>query len=87
MIQRRYSGSPEERFEPTLAAEHLAEEDGIAVDHETLRRWMLAEGLLSRQRKCKKHCQRGSAKRILESWCSWKAAFMIGWKGEERAAI
>ena len=44
LIQRKYSGSQEERFGPTLAAEHLAEEDGIVVDHETLRRWMLVEG-------------------------------------------
>lgn len=58
LIKQKYSGSEEERFGPTLAAEHLAEEDGIAIDHETLRGWMLAEGLWSRQRKRKKHCQR-----------------------------
>ena len=45
LIREKYSGSEEERFGPTLAAEHLGEEDGIAIDHETLRRWMLAEGL------------------------------------------
>jgi hypothetical protein len=62
LIQKKYSGSEAERFGPTLAAEHLAEEDGIVVDHETLRRWMLAEGLWSRQRKRKKHCQRRERK-------------------------
>jgi len=46
LIQQKYSGSEEERFGPTLAAEHLAEEDGIAIDHETWRGWMLAEGLV-----------------------------------------
>ena len=40
LMRQKYSGSPEERFGPTLAAEHLAEEDGIAIDHETLRGWM-----------------------------------------------
>jgi hypothetical protein len=40
----------------------LAEEDGMGMDHETLRRWMLAEGLWSRQRKRKKHCQRRERK-------------------------
>jgi hypothetical protein len=40
----------------------LAEEDGIAIDDETLRGWMLAEGLWSRQRKRKKHCQRRERK-------------------------
>src|SRR6202790_4319956 len=62
LIQKKYSGSEDERFGPTLAAEHLAEEDGIAIDHETLRGWMLAEGLWSRQRKRKKHCQRRERK-------------------------
>jgi len=62
LIKKKYSGSEEERFGPTLAAEHLAEEDGIVVDHETLRRWMLAEQLWSRQRKRKKHCKRRERK-------------------------
>lgn len=31
-------------FGPTLAAEKLAERDGLEVDHETLRRWLIAEG-------------------------------------------
>src|SRR5215467_4957657 len=62
LIRKKYSGTEEERFGPTLAAEHLAEEDEIVVDHETLRRWMLGEGLWSRQRKRKKHCQRRERK-------------------------
>jgi hypothetical protein len=40
----------------------LAEEDGIVMDHETLRRWMLTEHLWSRQRKRKKHCKRRERK-------------------------
>jgi transposase len=62
LIQRKYSGSEGERFGPTLAAEHLAEEDGIGLDHETLRRWMLEAGLWSRRRRRKKHCQRRERK-------------------------
>src|SRR6266704_1335795 len=62
LITQKYSGSEAERFGPTLAAEHLAEEDGIVMDHETLRRWMLAARLWSRQRKRKKHCQRRERK-------------------------
>src|SRR5215471_17739088 len=62
LIKKKYSGTEETRFGPTLAAEHLAEEDGIVVDHETLRRWMLAEGLWSRQRKRTKHHQRRDRK-------------------------
>jgi transposase len=62
LIQKKYSGAEGERFGPTLAAEHLAEEDGVVIDHETLRRWMLEAGLWSRQRKRKKHCQRRERK-------------------------
>src|SRR5438874_12328821 len=50
LIRKKYSGSEEERFGPTLAAEHLSQEDGIVLDHETLRRWMLHVGLCSWQR-------------------------------------
>ena len=37
-------------FGPTLASEKLKEDDGIAVCPETLRGWMLAEGLWERKR-------------------------------------
>jgi len=62
LLRKKYSGAEGERFGPSLAAEHLAEEDGIGLDHETLRRWMLAQGLWSRGRKRKKHCQRRERK-------------------------
>jgi transposase len=62
LIRRKYSGTEGEGFGPTLAAEHLGEEDGIAIDHKTLRRWMLEAGLWSRRRKRKKHCQRRERK-------------------------
>jgi hypothetical protein len=40
-------------FGPTLAAEKLGERNGLEVDHETLRRWLIAEGLwqVKRQRR------------------------------------
>jgi transposase len=44
-------------FGPTLAAEKLVERDGYGVDHETLRRWLLAAGLWKRQRNRPKHRQ------------------------------
>ena len=58
LVRAKYGGGIDERFGPTLAAEHLASEDGIAVDHETLRRWMLAAGLWSRARKRSPHRRR-----------------------------
>jgi transposase len=44
-------------FGPTLAAEYLAGEDGLVIDHETLRRWLLASGLWSRRRCRQQHRQ------------------------------
>lgn len=43
-------------FGPTLASEELAKET-LVVDHETLRRWMLAEGLWQKRRKRQQHRQ------------------------------
>src|SRR5882672_6660407 len=54
-VRDKYGGAVGERFGPTLAAEHLESEDGLQVHAETLRRWMLAEGLWSRQRKRRRH--------------------------------
>jgi hypothetical protein len=62
LIRQKYCGSESERFGPTLAAEHLAEEDGNLVDHETLRLSMLGEGVWSRRRKRQKYCQRRERK-------------------------
>ena len=46
-----------------LVAEHLASEDGLTIDHETLRRWMLAAGLWSRRRKRSPHRHRPRRRR------------------------
>jgi transposase len=52
-VQEKYNG-----FGPTLSAEHLASEDQLEVHPETLRRWMLKEGLWRRLRKRKQHRKR-----------------------------
>ena len=62
LVREKYSGDVETRFGPTLVAEHLASEDGLTIDHETLRRWMLKAGLWSRQRKRTPYRQRRARK-------------------------
>ena len=62
LVREKYSGSSDARFGPTLAAEHLASEDGVTVHHDTLRRWMLAAGLWSRCRKRSPHRHRRARK-------------------------
>ena len=61
-VREKYGGAVGERFGPTLAAEHLASEDGLQVHAETLRRWMLTEGLWSRERKRRRHLLRRERK-------------------------
>ena len=58
LVREKYSGTIDERFGPTLTAEHLASEDGVHVHHDTLRRWMLDAGLWSRARKRSPHRRR-----------------------------
>ena len=52
-VEAKYSG-----FGPTLACEHLAEEDQLEVHPETLRRWMREAGLWKRARKRRQHRKR-----------------------------
>jgi transposase len=56
-VQDRYAD-----FGPTLAAEHLAEEDGLSVHAETLRRWMGEAGLWRRARRRQPYRQRRERK-------------------------
>ena len=57
LITAHFSGSARgvgQRFGPTRAAEHLADEFGLVIPVPTLRRWMLAAQLWSRVRKSKR---------------------------------
>ena len=62
LVGKKYSGEEGARFGPTLAAEHLASEDDVEVNAQTLRRWMLAAGLWSQARKPRVHRQRRERK-------------------------
>jgi transposase len=62
LVREKYSGPVDVRFGPTLAAEHLASDDGVTVHHDTLRRWMVTAGLWSRARTRTAHRQRRERK-------------------------
>jgi hypothetical protein len=49
-------------YGPTLAAECLSDEDGVAVRVETLRQWLLSAGLWRKQRRRKPYRQRRARK-------------------------
>lgn len=65
LVRSQYGGEEGKRFGPTLAAEHLESDDGLKVNAETLRLWMVAAGLWSRQRKRKQHRKRRERKKHL----------------------
>jgi len=62
LVRKKYGGEPGERFGPTLAAEHLEQDDGMVIGVETLRQWMLEEGLWSRERRGRAHRRRRERK-------------------------
>jgi transposase len=80
LIRGKYSGPMDARFGPTLAAEHLASEDGVIVHHDTLRRWMLAAGLWSRARKRAAHRQRRARKAHFGELVQLDGSFHVGYE-------
>ena len=62
LVREKYGGEEGPPFGPTLAAEHLEKDDGLAVNAGTLRRWMVAAGLWSRRRKRRQHRRRRERK-------------------------
>ena len=52
LVSKNMAAVPRLRLSPTLARRASGSEDHLAVDAETLRRWMLEERLWSRQRRC-----------------------------------
>ena len=51
-------------FGPTLAAEKLAAEHGFSFSSETLRKWMIADGLVARSQAAQKHSPAAAAARL-----------------------
>lgn len=81
-VVKRY----EEAYEglgPTLAAEKLAEE-GLAVDHETLRRWLLKEGKWQRRRRRAQHRERRPRREHFGELVQLDGSHHA-WHGEERS--
>ena len=80
--RERYEG-----FGPVLSREKLAEE-GYLIGTETLRVWLLEEGLWQARRK--RALGTGSsvnAKSILANWCRWMVATMSGLGRGSRKAV
>jgi transposase len=80
LIRDKYSGPIDERFGPTLAAEHLASEDGLHVHHERCGAGCSPPACGTDGGTVRPTGSAASGKRILGSWCSWMGASMRGSK-------
>ena len=89
LIRQKYSGPAGTRFGPTLAAEHLASEDDVHIDHETLRRWMLAAGLWSPTRRRSPYRQRRERKAHFGELVQFDGSFHLWYedRGPHRCLI
>lgn len=76
--RERYEG-----FGPTLAAEKLAQE-GLVLDHETLRRLLIKEGLWTKRRKRRAHRQRRERRHHFGELLQLDGSHHA-WFGQERA--
>jgi len=73
-------------FGPTLAAEYLSQE-GLVVDHETLRRWQLAEGTRTVRRRRQKHHQWRERKPCLGAMVQLDGSDHDWFEGRRRRAV
>ena len=86
LVREKYSGPIDERFGPTLAAEHLASEDGSRCITTRCAGgcWPPACGV--GRANGRPIARGGSARRISASWCSSMAVFTCGTRRGARAA-
>ncbi len=83
-VLRRYRERyAEHECGPTLAAEKLVQE-GLEVDHETLRRWLIADGQWRKRRKRRRHRTRRDRKRHFGQLVQMDGSHHR-WFGPERA--
>jgi len=87
LVGKKYSGEEGERFGPTLAAEHLASDDHVEVNAQTLRRWMLSAGLWSRARKRRMHRKRRERKEHVGELVQMDGSSTTGWRTRPRGCL
>jgi hypothetical protein len=87
LMGSKYGGGTADGFGPTLAAEHLEADDGLKVDHETLRRWMLSAGLWNRRRKRKQHRRRRQRKEHFGELVQLDGSFHAWLEGSEKQCL
>ena len=79
--QQRYAG-----YGPTFASEKL-QADGLGLDHEPLRRWLLQEGLWQRQRRRGPHRQRRERRKRFGELVQMDGSHHAWWGQQQRCLM
>lgn len=69
-------------FGPVLFSEKLLEEHGMRIDHETLRRWLISDGLWQRKRRSRGHRSRREPREHFGELIQLDGSFH-NWHGDE----
>ena len=72
-------------FGPTLAAEYLLRDEQEGVGVETLRHWLIDEGLWQARCQGARHRQWRERRRTGANWCKWTVRSTTGSRGDDRA--
>jgi len=75
LVGKKYSGEEGERFGPRLAAEHLASDDYVEVNAQTLRALDVVGRAMESSAKRRVHRKRRERKEHVGNWCRWMEAF------------
>jgi transposase len=86
LVREKYSGPIDERFGPTLAAEHLASEDGVTCSTTRCAAGCWPPGCGVAPGNGRPIARGGSARRISANWCSSMVVFTCGTRPVPRAA-
>jgi transposase-like protein len=73
-------------FGPVLFSEKLLENHDMKIDHETLRRWLISEGLWQKKRKPLRHRSRRQRREHFGELIQMDGSFH-NWFGEEKACL
>ncbi len=69
-------------FGPTLASEKLLERNGIGINDETLRRWLIEAGYWKKIRKARGIVNGGNGSIMMGRWCvGWVPSRLVGREG------
>ena len=83
-MRKKYGGEGE-RFGPTLAAEHLQQDDDVVSRDAT--RVDVGGRDMEPGAERGAHRSGGNGRRTLGSWCNWMEVSTSGWKGEARGVV